>query len=50
MNQQNLVPWRSDTVIVFLGISNDWAFSWTEIFETNMCLLYGLDTGSVLIV
>ena len=48
--QQNLGTWFSDAVIVFLGVSNYWALSSTEIFKINMCFVYGLDTGSVWIM
>ena len=49
INQKSLVPWCSGTVF-YLGVSHDWEFSSTEIFEINMCLVYALDTVSVLII
>ena len=38
-------PWCSDTSIIFLGFSNDWAFLSIQIFEISMSFEYGLDAG-----
>ena len=42
--------WCSDTAIVFLGFSNSWASTSTELFEINIFLVYGLDTGLFLLM
>ena len=38
-----MVPWCSDTIIIFPGISNYLVSISTEIFEINMSSEYGLD-------
>ena len=46
ITQQNMAPWCSDTIIVFLAVSNDWELSSTEKFVTNMYFEYELDADS----